>query len=264
MTPDAAPLAQQGRNSPEAIAGHVDTWKIVDPASRKYAGFHAWDLLLVLNLLLVAYFLGSTFLAGPADPNQEFPVQDSGAVRTLVHVSNFLSFALFGGLPILWLLVTRVEPVEGTLRWLKIKRDGSRTWPFWFGIASLLAVFLFFAAIAFGALLSNAEVEAGDPIFEFILGHADWFVVAGIALSAGIGEEIMFRGVLQRKLGWAGQAVLFGAAHVNQGYEAAIFIMLLSMSFGYLVKRGAPLWSVIFTHIMYDFILLGLGKLSIS
>jgi uncharacterized protein len=84
-----------------------------------------------------------------------------------------------------------------------------------------------------------------------------WWVVA---LSAGICEEVVYRGYLQTqlgarttpKIGVVLQAILFGLAHGNQGGWAALRLGLYGLSLGFLAQLRGSLLPGILCHIAID------------
>jgi membrane protease YdiL (CAAX protease family) len=84
-----------------------------------------------------------------------------------------------------------------------------------------------------------------------------------VALLAGIGEELLFRGVLQTLLvqwttPWIGLAVtgvLFGLAHALSKLYFAL-ATLIGLSFGWLVLHYHDLIAPMVAHSLYDFIAL--------
>ena len=88
-----------------------------------------------------------------------------------------------------------------------------------------------------------------------------------LAVSAGIGEEIVFRGFfityLISMLGsWEYGAYLaviipalvFAIGHIYQGWRAVFKIFLLAILFGYLFLFSKSLWIVMVLHILLDMI----------
>ena len=82
-----------------------------------------------------------------------------------------------------------------------------------------------------------------------------------ISLSAGIGEEILFRGALQSMIGLWPAAVIFVAIH---GYlnpwdlklsVYGLFLVFVSAAFGYLFKNQG-IYSPMMAHAIFDLILL--------
>jgi len=85
-----------------------------------------------------------------------------------------------------------------------------------------------------------------------------WFIVS---VSAGISEEITWRGVQPPLLAYvtgsplAGMglsAVMFGAAHAMQGLKSAAVIVLFAMAFQLLVWTSGSLWLAMIVHAAYD------------
>lgn len=234
-----------------------------EPEARKYVGFHPWDLVIIINLAFLGMAFLFTILSGPATGNPMAGLEPV-MLEVLMWVNNATNLVMMGAIPVAWLMVTRVRPWEGTLRYLGMTNGDHNRW-FWTGIGSLLAVVLAAAAIGFGYGLEALGLEpGGDPLFEQIARDGSWALMVGIALVAGVSEEILFRGVLQKWLRWWGQALLFGVVHINQGYWAIGFIVLLSGGFGYLRHRGVPLWSLMLAHFAYDLILLTILKLQVT
>jgi len=125
----------------------------------------------------------------------------------------------------------------------------------------LVAVFLFLMWCPIGALSSfkRALEEFIRPIF----GGCTLWELAAVSLAAGVGEEILFRGVLQqafsRWLGpWIGVGVaslLFGALHpFSWGYVLIASIFGLYLGFCW-IASGNLLVPVV-THGLYDFLAL--------
>ena len=118
-------------------------------------------------------------------------------------------------------------------------------------------------------LLSLLDVLSSDTMKRHIrdlhrfVSSQDWAVLAGLAVLAGIGEELLFRGVVQ---GWVGQqlgvvagvlagAVLFGLAHAM---SVAYFLVATALGalFGvaYAVTDSLPL--VMVWHAVYDLVVI--------
>ncbi len=243
-------------------------WNVVDeptgyrpaqPEDPKVRGVSGWDTIIIVNLVIVGLLLLGNLFAGPADPDGPTGLPDDpNLIRVIGWLDVVIGLTLFAGMPVAWLLATRAEPVLGTLRYLRIVTDSRRRWPFWLGIGCLGAVAFYVLVTLFALLLSVLDVDpGGDPIFAELVTAGGWPLIIGISLGAGIGEEVLFRGILQKWIGWVGQAALFAVVHVNQGFLAVGFIFLIALAFGYLVKRGVPLWSVMIMHTFYDIILLG-------
>ena len=122
----------------------------------------------------------------------------------------------------------------------QVLRDIGIAAAFWIVSAGLLVIL--------GWLLRVAEHR---PSMEFILPHSASEITVWIALSitAGICEETVFRGYLQRQFmaltksvpaGILLSAAAFGAAHAYQGFRMVILIALYGAMFGILAHwRGS-------------------------
>jgi uncharacterized protein len=85
-----------------------------------------------------------------------------------------------------------------------------------------------------------------------------WFLVS---LSAGICEEAVFRGYLQRQIiAWTGRveagvcvtAAVFGAGHMYQGMKAAIMIGFYGLLLGLLAQWRSSIRPGIIAHTLQD------------
>ena len=81
-----------------------------------------------------------------------------------------------------------------------------------------------------------------------------------VALSAGVGEELFFRDLLQTELGLIVASLLFAFLHfgrviVNYYFIASIYL-LFGIYFGLLFAYTGSIWTAIITHAVYDFVAL--------
>lgn len=99
-------------------------------------------------------------------------------------------------------------------------------------------------------------------IVTLFRGAAPW-QIAVIAVLAGFGEEMLFRGILQQALqGWLGAwpglllaSIAFGVAHwVNRTYM--IFACIMGLYLGVLYWRTGSLLVPVIVHALYDFLAL--------
>jgi membrane protease YdiL (CAAX protease family) len=108
--------------------------------------------------------------------------------------------------------------------------------------------------------------ELCQQVEEFVrelFAESNWFELAVISASAGVGEELLFRGVLQP---WLAEYVptslavvivslLFGSAH---SLSATYFVLatLIGAYFGWLAMAYGDLVAPILAHGVYDFVAL--------
>ncbi len=76
--------------------------------------------------------------------------------------------------------------------------------------------------------------------------------IASIAVSAGICEEILFRGAIQSRLGIPLTSILFAVMHMQYGLSLdtlAVFILAVGLS---LIRRYTNTTTAVITHVAYD------------
>jgi membrane protease YdiL (CAAX protease family) len=138
-------------------------------------------------------------------------------------------------------------------------------WPGWrwvigsLGIAVALVVF----GSVFDSLMSHLTPEQSKNIqkaSDQLLKNVNSLVPAiAIALAAGIGEEILFRGALQPRLGIVAPALLFAVLHAQYAISlATLEIFILGIFLG-LLRRRAGTTAAIIAHSSYDMILLAIS-----
>jgi membrane protease YdiL (CAAX protease family) len=149
-------------------------------------------------------------------------------------------------------------------------RDQFAAW----GTPFVWAVCLGIAATWPMLLVFGGLVHARHPELRRLREHVEWMVremfprgssaeFAMVALLAGIGEELLFRGVLQTKLilwttptvGLALASVLFGLAHALSRLYFA-FAVGVGLFLGWLAFQYNDLTAPIVAHALYDFVAL--------
>ncbi len=134
----------------------------------------------------------------------------------------------------------------------------------WGAAAALPLIALFLAMLRWpvGPLARVKEFceEEIVPLFD----RSYWSELALISLTAGVGEEMFFRGVIQKTLeGWLGwgwgltlASVLFGVLH-----PISIFYVIITAVLGFYLgaiwSYNNNLLTVMVTHALYDFVVLG-------
>jgi membrane protease YdiL (CAAX protease family) len=93
-----------------------------------------------------------------------------------------------------------------------------------------------------------------------LFGHlTDPLSAVIVGLSAGIGEEILFRGALQPRLGIASTAILFGVVHLNYGVSLSLLSVVLVAVVLALLRKYTNTSTTIVTHATLDVIALGVS-----
>ena len=239
-------------------------------AFRKTTGAKVWTVVFGIILALMAYGSMMELVAGVQvvfDPDGEeaqdlenFAKQITGG---LLWLNSILLLVLFGLIPLAWVALTRVQPNPGTWIYLHLVWQPD-TWRrlaqglglgilLWLGVVVLSTIQLAIEGELSSIFDENATADS--PIVEAFLREITWPLAIFMALVAGFAEEVFFRGVLQRWIGWWGQAIAFGLTHASYGtWEQIVFPFGLGLLFGWLVKRGYGLWLVIAAHFMFDFV----------
>jgi membrane protease YdiL (CAAX protease family) len=141
-------------------------------------------------------------------------------------------------------------------------------WPGWrwicgsVGVAIALVIFGTF----FDSLMAHLTPEQSKSIqqvsAQLLKNVNSWVPAMAIALAAGIGEEILFRGALQPRLGIMAAALLFAVLHAQYAISlATLEIFILGVFLG-LLRRRAGTTAAIIAHSTYDMILLALTLLA--
>lgn len=128
-------------------------------------------------------------------------------------------------------------------------------------IATATAFSLVFVGVAKGAVALFGPDAWGSPSGLLPRGALELAAWVALSISAGICEEIIFRGYLLQQLalrtrssGLAiiGQAVLFGASHGYQSVKSMTLIMVLGVLYGLLVAWRKTLVPGMLAHAGLD------------
>jgi membrane protease YdiL (CAAX protease family) len=229
-------------------------------------------ILLVADLVVVAFELISALYGGFIllfQPDSEVAqrLRDLASPSPMeLYWTTLLQLVLFGVIPLVWALGTRVPALEGTGRFFHLtepRRAILRGVLLTVPLLAAVAVFSVAYTVATEGIDAVTDPDHGDPApIEEMLENLTWPLAVFLAFGAGFGEEVFFRGLLQKRLGVWGQALLFGLAHALGGFVPQIlFATGLGLFFGYLLKRGWSLWSLITAHFLYDLVLLSVALL---
>jgi membrane protease YdiL (CAAX protease family) len=131
------------------------------------------------------------------------------------------------------------------------------------GTLPLLAALVVLDWIPWRAIEGVRDV-ASQMLLQMFGGARAW-QLALVALAAGTGEELLFRGLIQTGLanlvgppyGWWGglvaAAVIFGCCHWLSG-TYAVLAALAGLYFGGLLLLTGSLWTPIVAHALYDYV----------
>lgn len=217
---------------------------------------HMWALILVVQFLTFQF--ASFFLVG----GLEGIAEDIG-VNYGTLLANFLPTVL---IPIIGVgLFIRRNP-GAALRRLGIKPMGLKDLAISIGVSGVATVvLLMLVGIVVGIwsqLVSPETFEAQNIASNALAESVNTLGLAFLlALTAGIGEEIAFRGALQPIFGFWFTAFVFVLAHLQYTLTpAALLILIVALAFG-LIRKYLDTTTAILTHFLYNFIPLALTVL---
>lgn len=263
MPPDAVSLPQMGlqlfdKGLGSATLAGMGLWGMVvslKPARRWLArllpGLEPESPVHTLALMAIGYLIGNA--AFSLAPGALDALAEAGIEASLLDVLGqqfvFVAAAFLGAG-----LLTRRDGRSLTER-LGLTRPTSRqllTGVLW------MTFFVFLqGCISFTwTLLDPESVEQLGGINEALLGGFDtvweWFLLAA---SAGLGEELLFRGALQPIFGILPTSLIFAISHVQYGFSpATLAVFLLSVVLGIIRKRSNTTVAIL-VHAGYNFIL---------
>ena len=250
-TPEAAPDAYRG-----------------DTASTVYTTVFGIVLAVLAVLYGTSLFLGLSATFDPAgDAAQQLKDGAAGISADDIWVESAANLLLLGLIPVAWIYGTRVVRGAGTLRYLHLERTADAWKDLRKGVG--LGLLMFLAIIVLSVLqlaitgdlgsLLDENTTADSPLVEAFAREMTWPLALFIAFVAGTAEEVFFRGVLQRWIGWWGQAILFGLTHAGYGTVAQIVVPFgIGLLFGWMMRRGHSLYLLMAAHFTYDFVQLAL------
>ena len=93
-------------------------------------------------------------------------------------------------------------------------------------------------------------VEGLKPVF----GNLSAMEIIAISVAAGVGEEMLFRGVLQPELGLVPASVIFGLLHMGDSGTLVFgcWVMIMGAALGALAIWSGGLLAPIVAHAVYD------------
>jgi uncharacterized protein len=86
--------------------------------------------------------------------------------------------------------------------------------------------------------------------YEFV-GVPPWLGAVLVSVTAGVGEELVFRGALQPRLGIVLTALVFAAFHVQYQLPGMAMIFVVGLALGVLKRRTSTTFTAC-VHVFYD------------
>jgi membrane protease YdiL (CAAX protease family) len=175
---------------------------------------------------------------------------------TIVWEYVLVAFVCFG----VWRRGGKVRELIGG-RWKQVEDfliDVAIAAGFWLVSAAVLAALSYVVGLADPGKLDQAKKS-----IQFLLpqGTREMAVWVFLSITAGLCEEIIFRGYFQRQftalsgnaaMGIVIQGLLFGAGHGYEGFERMFIIAVWGMMFGMLAYWRKSLRPGMMTHAFHD------------
>ncbi len=118
--------------------------------------------------------------------------------------------------------------------------------------AAVLAVVLV-TALVVGAVFGFENLPREAPRMVLWMGSLPMLLRLLVSLSAGVVEEIFFRGFLMPRVGLVTSNVLFVLAHLSYDQPFLLLgVALLSVAFSYLTRWRGNIWPAIAAHFLFD------------
>ena len=91
-------------------------------------------------------------------------------------------------------------------------------------------------------------------VFRPLFARVGVLEIIGISLAAGLGEELLFRGVLQPEVGLISASLLFGALHIGGGRQIAfgVWAAMCGGGLGMLAQVTGGWFAPTVAHVLYD------------
>jgi len=111
-------------------------------------------------------------------------------------------------------------------------------------------------AVAVGILTATGMdqvVPTGPPKVVLLLAAMPWLARLALAISAGVFEEMFFRGFLQPRVGIGLSTALFVLAHASYGQPMMLVgVTVLSLIFALFVRYRQSIWAAAAAHAGFD------------
>jgi membrane protease YdiL (CAAX protease family) len=204
----------------------------------------------VVALSFAAYYVGASvgqvLLVGGLEGLAALPLETTLADLLLTGLAMVM-FGVFGvGWPIrrTW---------GDTLRRLGLRRPTWRQAGFALGAVAGFLLLDYAVAVAWHALNPD-QYDFIGRVSLGLFGEMSVAKAAAIGLSAGIGEEVLFRGAVQPRFGLWITALLFTAGHTQYGLSpATLEILLIGIVLG-IIRNRANTTTCIAIHVLYNFV----------
>lgn len=176
------------------------------------------------------------------------PMDMMGAGQTLIFIL-FCPLALGWGLKRNW---------REMLERLGIRKFPLKTVPLFIGFGLALVAIMALVNPLLQPYIDPEVIKVAESMSESLVGNKTvpqvLLIALLVGLSAGIGEELIFRGLLQPVLGWVAANLLFTLMHCHYGFSVILIqLFLLGAANAYIRNRYGTVPAMI-THASFDFL----------
>ncbi|GAB4528360.1 MAG: hypothetical protein OHK0046_47160 [Anaerolineae bacterium] len=136
-------------------------------------------------------------------------------------------------------------------------------WGFGLYIAIIAVSAIVFTVLIGAGILTEEQISAQNQAAESLAGAFTTLPAAFVlAASAGIGEEILFRGALQPVFGNVLTSVIFALLHTQSVLSVGVFLLFgVSLGLGWVRTRYSTTAAII-AHFVYNFVQLAIAILA--
>ena len=208
----------------------------LDPNSAVHAVTAAAMLLTVLSSVVL-------FIELQDEPSASIPFHPADS---LVSVATDLALAL-AGVGFLLTRDVRAALARLDLRPVRLPQMG-------WAVATALAFNVVVAVMEWTERLVLPSLHALEDRFDYeFIGIPPLLGAALVSLAAGVGEEILFRGALQPRIGIGLSAALFAILHVQYQIPGILMIFVIGVALGLVKQRTSTTFTIV-VHVVYDLI----------
>lgn len=208
----------------------------------------------LIHLAFVYLVFGLTVLSTAQTASEylatgQHPVQEGGLEAQAIIRGLVFNLALFVVAALTWLGLVEDRTLGQSLRDLGLRLQDLAGGIVW-GLLTTLAILVGLVALGLG--LQATGYTPQNPQADAIAQALTPALAVIVAILAGVGEEIYFRGFLLPRTNNLVQATLFGAIHATYLTPFQVILpFLLGLLFGW-VRQRTSLWSVIVAHSAFN------------
>ncbi|MCP4417766.1 MAG: CPBP family intramembrane metalloprotease [Chloroflexi bacterium] len=241
-----------------AVWGVIVSFRSTRHSLERFLPIDPHSPLHTLALVLSGYFAGSVILQEAGGLEELAEGLSSVSIGLFIIQSSGFVFISFLGVG--WMIRRNGTAVLQRLGLGPINRKQVLESLGWI---VLLIILQTLGGIAWETIDPEQVALVEDLSQQLYVDFSFWHWLA-LALAAGIGEEILFRGALQPVLGIWFTSILFAIVHVQYGFltPATLVLFILALIIGFVRQRHNTTVAIL-VHVGYDFAL-GMIALTIS